>query len=169
MAKGQQVTQEQPQQGELSPVDNRSLTIYCHACPPLVISDSWADGKGDGEMITSIDTTTKEGRKVVMSSMMSNLPTLDAVLNTQICVMGCTLHPATKTDEESGEVFQLVRIVLHCHDGKDYQTFAKGVLKSLRIRQSFFGQQMFDPPAVCIPRRVPTSQSRAMFTLEWLD
>lgn len=147
----------------------QQLQAYKGKVVPLVIPENWTDGKADGEFITTINRDKPAGRKVIMAALNGECEGVDKVINTKITVAGVTISPAYKLDRETGEVIRFVRTVLHCTDGKNYEAFSDGILKSLRLKHSMYGESMFDPPAECYPRRVPTSESRSMYRLEWVE
>lgn len=133
----------------------------------LVFPESWKAGEADGEFITSLNTETAEGQAELMRALNSEVPNIETVFNCSITVVAVTIHPATKLDDERGEVTNLIRIVLHCSEGYSYECFSAGALKSLRILRTLKGEQCFATPVKCIPRRVPTSNSKSMIRLEW--
>jgi hypothetical protein len=145
------------------------LIAYKGKVVPLVIPDNWANGKADGEFITTINRDRPEGRRDIMAALNGECIGLDTAINLKITIAGVTLSPAYKVDRDTGEIIRFVRTVLHCTDGKNYEAFSDGILKSLRLKHSMYGEQMFDPPAECYPRRIPTSDSRSMYRLEWVE
>src|SRR5881392_1366556 len=145
------------------------LAVYKGEVFPMKIPKEWSEGGCDGEFMTTVNRDRPEGWHIVMQSLNGAVQKLDTVLNLPIVSAAFTIHPAYKLDAETGLRVQFVRTILHCVDGKSYEAFSDGVLKSLRIRFSMLGKEMFSPPAKCIPRRISTSDARSMYRLDWQD
>jgi hypothetical protein len=134
---------------------------------PISFSEDWKNGNGDGEFLTTLNRDRPEGRVMLMAALNGEVPGLESVLNTEITVAGVTMHPASKIDPDTGEIIHMIRVILHCADGKSFQSYGDGVLKSLRLLASMLGSDVWKEPRKCTPKRVQTSGSRSMHRLEW--
>jgi hypothetical protein len=116
-----------------------------------------------------MDFKQPAGRKAVMAALNGDAVPLAELVNTEIAVIGLTCHPATKADEETGEIVRLIRCCLHLQDGRVAESFGHGVLKSVRILQTLDGDEMFAKPRRCTVRQIGTGGARSMYRLDWLD
>jgi hypothetical protein len=134
---------------------------------PIALSDAWKNGEEDGNFLTTLNRDRPEGRVMLMRALNGEVPGLDTVLNTPIAVVGVTIHPATKMDEDTGEIVHMTRVILHCEDGNQYSSYSDGVLKGLRLLASMFPEDLWAIPRKCTPKRVKTSGARSMYQLDW--
>lgn len=145
------------------------LAVWKGTTFSMIFPPDWKTGAAEGQFLTTVNRDRPEGRKVIMQALNGDCKSIDTVVNMQIVVAGFTVSPAYKIDRDTGEVIHFIRTVLHCTNGDNFQAFSDGVLKSLRVRHSMYGDQMFAEPVKCTPRRVPTSDSRSMYRIDWDD
>lgn len=160
------VTEKTPKKAKES---KGELVAYNAVCFPIAFPESWTNGQADGQFLTSLKKETKEQRLVILKALQSPCQKIDEILNVTVRVAGVTMHPAQKNDEQDGEIFHFIRVILHLADGRNVACGSSGIMKGLRARQSLMGDDMFkDCPSVVI-RRVPTSGGRSMFQMDWQE
>lgn len=93
----------------------------------------WMNAGGSGEFLTNIPGDTDAARQLRFEATLGACILLDDVLGEELLIRYFYLHPAEKIDATTGELIQLVRIVLIDTEGKLYETFSTGVRKSIAL------------------------------------
>lgn len=148
---------------------NGAMDMFKGKVDNLAPPSEWGDIGAAGAMITSLDKTQAAARKRILTALDGEPDTLASVINVPIKVAGVTIHPVAFPDDETGEITQAVRTVLHCADGKDYACVSKGALRSLLLICNLFGNPPWQEPLTVTPRRLPTSGGRSRYMLEMAE
>ena len=99
----------------------------------MAIPQSWGVGQLAGELITSIDDSTEEGRDRVLQAMSNPDANAQEFLGQVVRVTDVTMHPIEFPDKKTGELTKTVRTLLHLDDGKVIDIRSDGILKSLYL------------------------------------
>lgn len=79
--------------------------------------------------LTTIDTSTIDGKKKLYKAKNASEP-LGSFMETPLQIEDIAFVPVTITDEETGEVYDQLGVVLVDTDGKAYMSSASGVVRS---------------------------------------
>ena len=135
-------------------------------CTTLIaIPEHWAKGQGDGEYVTTADVNKEHGQQLVLDALNGQVVDFADTLNKELKLVGFTLSPASKVDEDSGEEKRLIRTILHTGDGACICTFSVHVLRDLRTIVGLKGIPSTNRPLKVMPLRVKTSDTRSMYRL----
>lgn len=74
-------------------------------------------------------------------------------------------HYVEMTNDETGEIEQVTRVVLISPNGERYHSVAKGVVNSMQQIVAIVGQAPWSPPIKLVQQRVTTRKGRETITL----
>jgi hypothetical protein len=155
------------------PTSGCELDVLSKAFGPkstsLVIPESWRTGEADGDVMTTLDLTRPEARSLMMNTLNGDAISLEKVLNVPFMLAGYSIMPASKLDEDTGEIVRLIRTVLYTPDGKLYHCFSDKIVKSLRSFDAVYGKEWLAKPVRCVCERVPVGESKGFYRLRPID
>lgn len=116
-------------------------------------------------LATSIDLTTEAGRKLYNSCFGECDFQLTEQVNATIAIQDYLIHEYSKLDDRTGEVKDLVRLVLLSADGKSYQCSSAGIINSVRRAAFVYGRPPWKPER----RATVKFKTKAGRNIFWLD
>lgn len=114
---------------------------------------------------TSLDLTTDSGAAAFMRAVQSELPLMTQQLGTAMPVRDVLVHPAAKTDPETGEVIGWPRSVVILADGSMLSAGSRGIYQSIAMLCRVVGA----PPWVPALSLVVRSKKLAVGHWYWLE
>lgn len=103
-------------------------------------------GDAGTRMATSLNLDKPDNRRALARAMGGDLLQLTEQVNAELDIANYLVHEYDKSDEETGEVTRLVRLVVFSGDGTPLQCVSKTLLNSLKHLTYAFGPCPWDPP-----------------------
>lgn len=148
------------------PTQLTSLAVYKGKPCPIIIPKEWGDGGCEGQFRTSLDMSSPAGKRALVQCIDGDVPGIDSQINTTLDVYGVTMHPVSFPDDETGEIVNCIRTVLHTRQG-DFKAVSHGITRSLALISGVTGSPPpWEPAIKVIPRRIATSGGRSRYMLE---
>lgn len=101
-------------------------------------------------ILTSLQTDTPQGKEDFFKCNGTAKRLLKHCVGQPIAVRDWFIHEVQLTDQEDGETFPALRLVLVEDNGDTISTTSESVIRGWRHVVSMFGQRTFDPPVVII-------------------
>lgn len=119
-------------------------------------------------ILTSIDTTTKAGRLAAYKANKGESQNLLDMVNVPLTAVAWTAHDASKVDETTGEVVELVRLALTLDTGEVYQTFSDYIRRDFLKLLYVHGADIGAEPMTFIVRKQARG-AKSFYTLEYVE
>lgn len=131
-----------------------------------LVPDGWLPNRGPSGYVTKIDQSGADGKALVFRLMTETGRKPEDVLNMPIRVTNYLLSPAQFVDKESGEDVATVVTRLVLDDGAWVETHSVGVLKTLGLLVSQFGDPPWPKGVGVTLRRKPLRDGRSWIVIE---
>lgn len=125
----------------------------------------WGFGSGKAEYLTTIDQSAHAGRVEVFKMLNGKYPNLDDYFNNEIQIVGFLISPIDLVSEMDGSTVRLPMSRMILADGSILQTTAKAVAECLIGLACNIRKPPWNPPMVCIPRKVQTKGGKSYYVL----
>ncbi len=145
-------------------VPAQGSSVLPHAA--MEIPAEWGIETRHGVLVSSISEATQEGRDALMEAMMKTGDDPAGWINREFALADVTMHPIRFTSDETGELVNTVRVLLHLDDGRVIDFRSEGILRSLYLIFRFKGKPPYKPALPLLLKRIPTSENRSMYALE---
>lgn len=124
----------------------------------------------DGDLIyCSLASETRAERLAAYNMVIADSTPLLEMVKEEILVQHVIAHKVELTDAATGEMTQLVRIILITPEGDAFSCVSFGVLKCLKSLFKLVGQPPFDPPIKMVPFTVRTKAGRNVLLLKAIE
>lgn len=112
---------------------------------------------GSGQLVTSFDTSTREGKIKTLQANQDNVPLSDFIGKT-IKLANVIMQKVDMVDDQTGQMTEGIRCVLIDDKGKAYSATSKGIVNALHQIMSIMGEpKQWDSP---LPVEVQEKKSR---------
>lgn len=129
--------------------------------------DKLTGNAGTMQFYCSIKDNGERASKVAIYNAINNAEfKIDDCKGQQINVVDVVAHPVQLVADETGEVMNVLRIVLIDENGKGYESVATGVMSSLEKIFGIVGMPSYNPPLAVIPREQKTRKGYKTLTLD---
>lgn len=123
-----------------------------------------------GRYIYTGNPRSKAEMRALAQAVQTKPPSLVDQLNAELEIVNLLFHRIFVTDDDTGEVRILPRMVVFCTDGKVYSTSGQKAIKDALLPAQLFGFELpYKPPQrFKVTRTKVGSDGRAYINLEWL-
>ena len=112
----------------------------------IALPKGWPQDVGEVSFITSLNLDLPESREMIYKARYGDIPDSKDFINVEFELADYIMHPATRTDERTGEVQAWIRAVLINKDGEMISCGSWGVVDSLRDLSQLFSPPPWNPP-----------------------
>lgn len=121
---------------------------------------------GSNSFLTSIkDDGTRESKIAIYNAINNSDKKVDDYKGKVLEIVNFAAHPIKLISDETGEVNEVLRIVLIDKDGNGYETVAGGVMSSLEKIFGIVGMAPWEPALKVVPTEVKTRKGFKTLTL----
>ena len=152
--------------GALVPVARPVHDMQADAPVPAVAAKRYEITRAGPVFWSGIDTSTPHGKMLVMKGMGEPDQRKEDVINSVLEVANVLCHPASKTDERTGEVSEFIRTVLFTKDNLTVAFGGEGIFKSAALLCQLWGEPPWSPPLRVRVKQVKTGAGRQLILLE---
>lgn len=114
----------------------------------------------------SVPAETRSQKIAVYNLLAGDSAALIDTLNTPLDIQHVIAHKITTTDAQTGEISNLVRVILVAVDGASYAAVSFGILNSLKKLFKILGPPPFDPPITLMAYQARTANNRQVMLLK---
>lgn len=119
---------------------------------------------GSGQLVSSYDTSTREGKIKTLQANQDNVPLSDYVGKT-LKITNIIMQRVDLVDDKTGELDEGIRSILIDDTGKAYSATSKGIVNALRQIMSIMGEpkQWDSPLSVEVQEKKSRTNSKHKF------
>jgi Phage Single-stranded DNA-binding protein len=131
--------------------------------------DKWDIGESKSGYVTSLDTSTLQGKLAVVAAIDGDADRAESWINRDILVSDVLIHPVRFEDDATGEVVDAFRTVLFMVDGRSFASVSSGVNKSIALLIKTFGPPTWKGGLPLLLERIATRRGRSRYRLTLRD
>lgn len=132
------------------------------ALAPVPGTPAWIQEFLEQDAWTSLDLKKPEQNDLFMFHRQATDGRIRDAVNQEIAIVHILAHPAQKMDVATGELLDLVRVVLIDADGVGWQAFSKGIRSSVKALFQSRGLPPYDPPVKVVVQQVQSGNGFQM-------
>jgi hypothetical protein len=141
-----------------------SAVVPLPANDPQTALALWASGVS--ECVTNLAQDDPDCEYLVLTAMGACDRKTRNMVGATFRMVGYCVHPAGMADDETGEVFSKLRIVILCDDGTTFSSTSNGILRVIRELARFRGRGRWHPSVEARIMETPLEGGKSYCTLQ---